>query len=300
MILNNRVVLIDYMNVVHASFNIAKRIILQEKQQKGEEPLFLENNIPFFYNVFFNKINKIFYTYGRAIVCEEGYNSLEWRRSIFPDYKRNRDKQKIEDDYILFKNSLANLDEVVSYFPTKILKVDEAEADDIIYVLSEKYSNLGKEVIIVSSDNDLSQIMNNFSNVRIYNHIKNEYMKPKKNILLEKAIIGDRSDNIPGLQRIGEKTLEKMMNDKNFFKEKMKDGNKEIVETFLKIIDLRNIPTTVKQKILDKDEKTRYNTFDNNEIEAFLFNNRMLEMLENWSNVYNKIYRVLKENDDEN
>jgi len=277
----NRIVLIDAMNSIFISYNMAKRQIYEMKNGKGEEAVFTREDVPFFLHLLFKKYNYYFSTYGKIIFCFEGYRSLEWRRSIFPDYKRNRDKAKAEDDYQILKETFPMIEDILKMYPCKILRVDEAEGDDLMFALAEKYHN-DNEVVIISNDNDLSQMLNLFDNVSIYNPITMKYVNKQPNILLEKAIIGDKSDGIPGLDRVGEKTFEKMMSDKVFFNEKMKNGNKELVETFLKIIDLSKFPNEYKQKIFDKEKQTEYNKFDPQGIEAFFFEHKLKELLTTW------------------
>lgn len=293
-ILMNKIVLVDAMNSIHISFNMAKRQIYEAKNERGEEAVFTESDVPFFLHMLFKKYNYYFSTYGKMIFCFEGFHSLDWRRSIFPDYKRNRDKAKAEDDYAILKKTFPMIEEILEMYPTKVLRVNEAEGDDIIFALTEKYS-VDHEVTIISNDNDFSQILNLFDNVSIYNPITMKFVDRQPNILLEKAIIGDKSDGIPGLDRIGEKTFEKMMADKSFFNEKMKNGNKELVETFLKIVDLSKYPNEYKQKILDKEKNTEYNKFDPSGIEAFFFEHRLKELLTTWGKYVGDIELAIRE-----
>ena len=79
-------VLVDHMNYVYISFNMARR----ELKEKGIEE-FTEEHIGLFYHTLFNGYNKMFKTYGQLIIAHEGHGSLDWRRKIYPDYKRNRD-----------------------------------------------------------------------------------------------------------------------------------------------------------------------------------------------------------------
>lgn len=291
--MSHNIILLDFMNCVFINFNQAKRLVHEKKIEKGEEPIFTKEDVPFFYHILFKKFNYYFSTYGKLYICMEGYNSLEWRRSIFPDYKRNRDKSKSEDEYKIIKETFPIIEEIIKLYPTKIIKINEAEADDAIYVLSEKYRD--ESVTIISTDNDLSQIINRFENVKLYNPVRMKYVEKQPHILLEKAIVGDASDNIPGLNRIGQKTFEKMMSDKKLFNEKMKDGNKEIVDTYLKIIDLSRIPESTKQKILDEDEKLLFNKFNPDEIETFYFNNKLRDLLSSWGATSGNIQLALKE-----
>jgi len=281
-------VLLDAMNSFYISFSIAKKMVLEEKGREMEE-----DDLPFFFHVLFNKLNKIMTTYGQVVICNEGQRSLEWRRSIYPEYKRNRDASKTENTYKVFKSCLNKLDEVIQYFPVKWVKVDDTEADDVIFALSEKYHDK-EEVTVISSDGDLAQIRLFFPNVRIYNPIKAVFVEPKKYLVESKAIVGDISDNIPGIPRIGQKTFEKMMEDPLLFREKIKEDNKIIYERFLQIVDLRKFP--YKQKIIDEESKMGYNEFQPENIELFFYENRMKSLLDSWGRVRDDINVSLNKN----
>lgn len=281
-------VLLDSTNVYFISFNVAKRLVLEEK---GRE--FQEEDIPFFFHILFNKLNKIFTTYGKIVICNEGVRSLEWRRNIYPEYKRNRDASKKEDTYKVFKSCLNKIDEIMKFLPIKFMKVDEAEADDVIFALASKYHDK-EETLVISSDGDLAQIRLFYPTVKIYNPIKALFVEPHKYLVESKAIVGDASDNIPGIPRIGVKTFEKMMEDQSIFRDKMKGDNKKIYETFLSIVDLRRFP--FKDKILDIESKIEFNKFQPENVELFFFENRMKELLSSWGRVSGNIELALRNN----
>lgn len=285
-----KMVLLDGMNSYYICFAIAKKLV---EDEKGRE--ITKDDLPFFFHVLFNKLHNIFSTYGKVVICNEGMRSLEWRRKIYPDYKRNRDAHKATEEYKIFRSSLDKIDEVLHYYPTKFLKIDPAEADDVIAVLCEKYCQ-DHDITIISSDGDLTQLMNYYPNIVQYNPIKQQYVKPKhKFIAEEKAIVGDRSDNICGVPRLGEKTFQKMMEDRNFFHEKMKNGNRDIYEKCLSIIDLRKIPKEIKDEILDKEAKIEYNKFDPESAEAFFLENKCGQILESFGRLRDDINLRLRE-----
>lgn len=270
-------VLVDFMNSAHMSYSMAVRNI--EKEQGRP---FGEEDIPYFLHMFFMKIRKICATYDEVVLCYEGMNSLEFRRSIFPDYKRNRDAHKASESYALLKTALKKVDEFIKFLPVKEMRVEGAEADDLMFVLAEKYHSKGP-ITIITTDGDLSQLKLFFPTVQIYNPIKKTYVEPKPYLVESKAIIGDVSDNIPGIPKIGPKTFEKMMADKAFFYEKIKGDNKKIYEAFLNIVDLRKIPVEIKQRVLDKDLEVSYNEFKPQDLEVYFFENKMKETLMKWS-----------------
>lgn len=269
-------VLVDHMNLVYISFHMTKKSL----NDKGEE--FTEDNIGLFYHSLFNKYNYMFKTYGPLIICHEGKGSLDWRRSIFPDYKRNRDASKKEESSIILKNHFKDIQDVLNLYPTKQISVAGAEADDVIYALSLHFANEGEEVLVISTDGDLSQIYNLTDKVKIYNPIRKTFAKIKPNIIQEKAIIGDNADNIPGIYRIGKKTFEKMLVDDNLFREKMKNGNRQIYENFLKIVDLSQFPRERHEAAIDMYNELPWNQFSPGKLEYFFFEQGMQDHISRW------------------
>lgn len=283
-------ILIDHMNFLFISFHMARK----ELHDRGIEE-FTEDHVGFFYHTLFNKYNHLFKTYGQAIICHEGMGSLDWRRSIYPDYKRNRDEGKKDPSYLVLKNTFNKIEEILSYYPCKQIKVDGAEADDVIFALARHYGTQGENVVVITTDGDLAQVMDYSDTISVYNPIKKVFVTKKPNLVQSKAIIGDKSDNIPGLHRIGEKTFEKMLEDKKLWNEKMKGDNYEIYQKFLKIVDLNLFPREIHDKIIEIEKEIEYNTFDIGKIEYFFFENKMEDHLSRWGNDSGEIIAQLVE-----
>ena len=270
-------VLVDHMNYVYISFNMARR----ELKEKGIEE-FTEEHIGLFYHTLFNGYNKMFKTYGQLIIAHEGHGSLDWRRKIYPDYKRNRDKSKQDPAYHILKGTFDEIEKVLSYYPCKQIKIDNAEADDVIFALAKYFAEQGEEVLIISTDGDLAQMVD-YGDISIYNPIKKKYAEKKFDELVKyKAIVGDRSDNIPGLYRVGDKTFEKMLLDKKVWNDKMKGDNLEIYENFLKIVDLSRFPADRHEAAIKMYKDTEYSEFSIGNIEHFFFENAMQDHLSRW------------------
>lgn len=284
-------VLVDHMNYVYISFNMARR----ELKEKGIEE-FTEDNVGLFYHTLFNGYNKMFKTYGQMIICHEGMGSLDWRREIYPEYKRNRDEGKKDPSYRILKNTFSEIEKVLSYYPCKQIKVDRAEADDVIFALAKYLSEQGEEVLIISTDGDLAQILDYGDNISIYNPVKKKYaMKKFDELVKYKAIVGDRSDNIPGLYRIGDKTFEKMLADKKLWNEKMKGDNLEIYEKFLKIVDLAAFPSDRHEEAIEQYNSMDYSDFSIGNIEHFYYDNAMQDHLGRWGRDSGEIMETLAE-----
>lgn len=126
------------------------------------------------------------------------------RNSIIPEYKANRDKSKSEviHAYQDVLESLLTHMGVINFFPKAM------EADDCIAYLCH---TLPEEKVIVSVDKDLLQLISDDivyydpkKKVEINIHNFEEHAKISRgNFLVEKCMIGDKSDNISGLKGYG-------------------------------------------------------------------------------------------------
>jgi 5'-3' exonuclease len=136
-----------------------------------------------------------------------------WRKDVYPLYKAQRAKIREESkiDYGEYYKEVDNLISALDkYFPFKVLKVHNAEADDIAGILTKEYKDTHK-ITLITSDKDWKQLLIGNHNVSMYDPIKREYQIVNDNdaeilnsefgdisrFTLKHTLKGDESDNIP-------------------------------------------------------------------------------------------------------
>ena len=139
-----------------------------------------------------------------------------FRYDIYADYKANR--SETPPDLI---PQFGLIREATKAFGLPALEMEGFEADDLIATYAREALRQGKKVTIVGSDKDLMQLMR--EGVRIYEPIKGRYLTAddvmdKFGVVPEKvpdvqALVGDSSDNVPGVPSIGAKTAAQLINE---------------------------------------------------------------------------------------
>ena len=160
----------------------------------------------------------------RVIVIFDGKNGSAKRRQIYSDYKSNR-KVKIRlnraetvDQEDNQWQQLFRLVEYFDYLPFTTITADGNEADDLIAYIAHDYLRVnGDHVFIMSSDKDFYQLVDDKIHIwsptkkKMYytEDIYEEFQVYPKNFALYRSLIGDNSDNISGVDGIGDKTIKK-------------------------------------------------------------------------------------------
>lgn len=147
-----------------------------------------------------------------------------FRHELFTDYKATR--EKMPEDLSI---QLEPLFEIIKATRIPMIKCPGYEADDIIGTLSKQADELGIVTKIVSGDKDLMQLITD--NVFMFtpgnskkpdilydkDGVINKWGVPPDKIIDLMALIGDSSDNIPGVKGIGPKTGKKLLDEFNSF-----------------------------------------------------------------------------------
>jgi len=137
-----------------------------------------------------------------------------FRHEAYPLYKANR--PPMPEDLVV---QLPRVDEVVRAFRLPVLRMAGFEADDIIATLVKKFSGKVDRVVIVSSDKDLMQlispevVMLDTMKDRWIDeqHVRERFGVDPPHVPDVLALIGDSSDNVPGLTGVGPKTAGKLI-----------------------------------------------------------------------------------------
>lgn len=219
--------LIDGNNLLHRAFWIAKY-----KEQEGSN-LYLEiflKSIKLYVDLY--PSDKIICTWDKKMHLDDGKNF----RQELCEYKQGRN-----EDYN--KKVYEHIDDINRFLLSlgiKIMYPGYLEADDIMHWCSTQHPN--DEFVIISVDKDLLQLVS--SNTKVYNPIKKQEYNVVNfealtgvainNFVLQKAIIGDISDNIKGLEKIGVKRAQKYISGES----KFTTEQQELVEKNLKLVDL--------------------------------------------------------------
>jgi DNA polymerase I len=149
------------------------------------------------------------------VVIVFDYGEKTFRHDIYSQYKANRPRPP--EDLI---PQFALVREAAKALNIAVLERKGYEADDIIATIANMSKANREDVLVVSSDKDLMQLIND--HVQMYDAIKNkiigiEEVKEKYGIGPEKvrdllALVGDTSDNVPGVPGIGPKTAAELLN----------------------------------------------------------------------------------------
>ena len=139
-----------------------------------------------------------------------------FRDDIYPEYKANRDAMPDE-----LRSQIEPLIEAIPAMGLPLLRVAGVEADDVIGTLCREGLEAGMQVVVSTGDKDMAQLVTD--GVTLVNTMTGTLMdrdgvKEKFDVWPEQiidflALVGDSSDNIPGVPKVGAKTAAKWLNE---------------------------------------------------------------------------------------
>ena len=256
-------------------------------------------------------------------ICWDGREGSSKRRKINSGYKEGRKPIRLNRDvrHLSEKEEFENkiwqqlrLAEYFNQLPICQINIEFSEADDIIGALVARFKS--KQKVIISSDKDYFQLLDDTTvlyrptqkQILNKNNIISEYKIHPSNFALARAIVGDKSDNLPGVNGVGLKTVAKKM---PFLLEKedclLKDvfesakvddpfwnkisNGKDLIEENFKVMNLGTINLSPQNSRVIKEAVENYPTeFYRTDLIKMMIQDGFAEL--NWDELYSSMNRI--------
>jgi len=161
----------------------------------------------------------------RCIIVFDGKGGSVRRKKVYSNYKANRanktkmnrheEFESLEDEQASMRRQFQRVIHYLDVLPVSVMSIDNIEADDTIAYLTTDLLTDAQKVIICSTDRDFLQLIND--RVHVWSPVKKQmfdetslketYGLHASKYLLYRTFDGDKSDNIPGVEGVGPKTL---------------------------------------------------------------------------------------------
>ena len=148
--------------------------------------------------------------------CVFDAKGKSFRNEIYPEYKANRPSMPHD-----LRTQITPIQDIIEKMGVPLLCVDGVEADDVIGTLASQATTAGMDVLISTGDKDMAQLVND--HVTLINTMNDvlidkagvvEKFGVKPNQIIDYlALVGDTSDNIPGVPKCGPKTAVKWLSE---------------------------------------------------------------------------------------
>jgi 5'-3' exonuclease len=268
----------------------------------------------------------------RVVICWDGEGGSKKRKAMVKDYKAgrkplrlNRSIRNLTENEEL-ENKIWQQMRLLEYFnfcPISQIMIPDVEADDIIaYVKNLKYFESWQK-IIVSSDKDFYQLLDD--ETILVRPVQKEILNKKNivekfgihpnNFALARAMVGDKSDNLPGVGSIGLATVKKrfpfLLSERpyslkeviDFCKDSEEDlkaykniiENYDLLQTNYKMMQLYSplLSPVAKKKVRNSTESPEV-TFNKTEIIKMMIQDGFGEY--NWSSIFQNFNRIVLDN----
>ena len=232
--------------------------------------------------------------HGKMVIACDSYS---WRKDVFPEYKaarkanRESDKHDWKEIFDLIESTLNDLRE---NFPYAVIKIDSAEADDIIGALTAHKSDFGGEdVVIISADKDFIQLQQYGNVTEQWSPLFNKMVKddnPRK-YLFEHLLKGDSGDGVPNANShdnvfttgsrqtpMTQKQIDKYWDNRDDLEMIMKPNVYRNFMRNVQMIDLTNTPDGIREAAINTYENYKYPPRTN--ILTYLIEHRMKMLID--------------------
>ena len=230
---------------------------------------------------------------GKMVIACDSYS---WRKDVFPEYKaqrkanRSKDKHDWQQIFDLIESTLQDLRE---NFPYAVIKIDSAEADDIIGALTVEMSDFGGEdVVIISADKDFIQLQQ-YGHVIQWSPMFNKMIKEDnpRRYLFEHLLKGDAGDGVPNANShddvfvtaarqtpMTKKAIDKYWDNRDDLEMIMKPNVFRNFMRNVQMIDLSNTPDGIREASINTYKNYKYPSRQN--ILTYLIENRMKMLID--------------------
>lgn len=152
-----------------------------------------------------------------AVAWDKSKTATSKRKEIYPDYKAGRTRPP--DDFFA---QIPLLHDLLESFGWPLIELDDYEADDIIGTISVQAADKDIETAVVSGDYDMMQLLTPHTSVYINKkgsdmlrfteaEFEEKYGVKLAQFVDYKALVGDSSDNIPGVRGVGPKAAQTLL-----------------------------------------------------------------------------------------
>jgi len=217
------------------------------------------------------------------IFAADANRETTFRKKIFKDYKANRDRRPHDPDISTQIRYAQTLAQATGY---PFLSNDEYEADDIMGMISKWSTDNDMNTILISSDKDLYQLLNDNTYIMrgagdtiTDEHLNMNYKLTPSQWIELKILMGDRGDNIPGVDGIGEVTALRMLHQFGTVDEiykninSFKDGIKD------KLISAQDSIPLMRELVTIVTDYTKLNISEETLIRKQIQHSRVFELL---------------------
>jgi len=226
--------------------------------------------------------------HGKMVIACDSYS---WRKDVFPEYKAARKANRATDKHdwpMIFDLIEYTLNDLRENFPYAVIKIDSAEADDIIGALTVHKADFGGEdVVIISADKDFIQLQQ-YGHVEQWSPMFNKMIKEDnpRRYLFEHLLKGDSGDGVPNANShddvfttgsrqtpMTQKAIDKYWDNRDDLEMIMKPNVFRNFMRNVQMIDLTNTPDGIREEAINKYENYVYPTRTN--ILTYLVEHRM-------------------------